>query len=312
MDRFRPSLRRHLRPWPARRPGPRRPVRLSAQRALDPHRRGPRRGGAGFHHSLLFAPPQWQIARTNGEGGTEQRRGIHCHGRDRVDHGHSPGGAGPRRRARPGRKPLGRLHGRHDHSHRHADGRISAILAHRQGPRRQRARRRAAPPGGLGWKTGSGRSNPGAYFYPEGASPGLDHHRLRPGGERAARLAPPGPARLLEHLHEAGHHLCPRPGHFPGPAQFENACDHPFHRWLGPGGGRQALPFLFHHHRVRSHLRIPYAHLERNHAEADHARNLCPLDRLWVDVPRIAGGDHGAHRRLHPRSRDLFQHEHQS
>ena len=43
---------------------------------------------------------------------------------------------------------------------------------------------------------------------------GVGHHRLRPGGQRAAGVAAAGAARLPQHLHEARHHLRAGAGHF--------------------------------------------------------------------------------------------------
>ena len=67
----------------------------------------------------------------------------------------------------------------------------------------------------------------------------------------------------------------------------------------GPVVAGQGVSVLFHHDRLRRDLRFSHADCERDDAEDHHAGKLRAPDRLRRDVPGIAGGDHGADRRLH-------------
>ena len=71
----------------------------------------------------------------------------------------------------------------------------------------------------------------------------------------------------------------------------------------------QGVSVLFYHHRLRRHLRLPHPDLQRHDAQDGDARVVCAADRLWCDVPGVAGGDHGADCRVHDGPGGLFRHE---
>src|SRR6266550_1274406 len=122
MGAVRTPLRRHRGCGSPGRSGARRPIRLPARNAVAGDRRGGGRRGAGLRHSLLLAAPGRQVARANGEGGSEPGgRGDGDAGRA-VHHDHPARRAGVDRGERPQSIALGPVHHRVHYSHRAAHG----------------------------------------------------------------------------------------------------------------------------------------------------------------------------------------------
>uniref|UniRef100_A0A0N4ZJH4 Ald_Xan_dh_C2 domain-containing protein n=1 Tax=Parastrongyloides trichosuri TaxID=131310 RepID=A0A0N4ZJH4_PARTI len=111
---------------------------LSARRAMDSGRRGAGGGGAGHDRPVHVDPPRRSVAGRHGphRNGSDPRR--HRPGRGADDHGHHPGGAGAGGGQGAGREPVGDLHCRRHHSHRHLHGAVHALSAARTHRRHRR------------------------------------------------------------------------------------------------------------------------------------------------------------------------------
>ncbi len=75
-------------------------------------------------------------------------------------------------------------------------------------------------------------------------------------------------------------------GRAAGPPHIAIASPDAFRRWHRPHLRGENLPFLLHHHRLRSHLRLSRADLLRHHAETAGQGNQRPRRRLRIDAAR--------------------------
>ena len=123
----RPPLRRHRRRRPPGGPGHRGPDGLPPRHHLDHHRRRPRRCRPGLPGHVLLHAPRRALTGPDGPRGTRRHRRHRRPDRHPADHGDHRRHPGPRRRQRPGRKPVGRLLRRHDHPDRPLHGRLPAL-----------------------------------------------------------------------------------------------------------------------------------------------------------------------------------------
>ncbi len=184
-------------------------------------------------------------------------------------HGDPARCAGPGRRRRPGRKPLGGcLLDRDDHPDRDLHGPVSAVPAPGPGLRSLADRRGAAPAGSRGRRLGR-RNLLGGHrlVHPvQGLAVLGDHHlRLRRLG--AAGVVPAGPARLPVDVHEGRHHRPARRRHRAGPPPHHGGprglgVRRPRHR---TGLRGLAVPVPVHHHRVWCTVGLPRVDLLRHH-----------------------------------------------
>ena len=309
VDRVRPPFRGDLGSGAAGGAGARGAVRLSARDVVDSYRRGVGRRGAGLCDSLLLDAAQRAFARADGSRGNQFHSGLDRSRRDSLDHDHPAGGAGVGGGEGAGGESVGRVHRGRNDPDRDVHGWLSALVARGARAGRLDDRRGAAATGGVGRQAGARGRGLGAVVHARrGTARVVDHH-LRSRGERTAGVVAAGTARLSQHVHEARHNLRARVRRARGAAGYEDAGGDEVHRWLGPRGAGRAFPVLFHHHRVRGDLRLPYTYRQRHHAEDHHARRLREANWLRRDVTRIACGDHGDHRRVHPGSGHLSRYE---
>src|SRR6266550_2845349 len=294
MGAVRTPLRRHRGCGSPGRSGARRPIRLPARNAVAGDRRGGGRRGAGLRHSLLLAAPGRQVARANGEGGSEPGgRGDGDAGRA-VHHDHPARRAGVDRGERPQSIALGPVHHRVHYSHRAAHGVVDeAVAAGKRGrgiggggrPAAGRARR-----GGLG----GGPAPPCAAVHPQRHRAHVDDDGVRVHCLGPARMDALVPARLPLDVPEDHHHPGAR-DRYPGdPPAAPHAGAHAVRVARGgPGVRGKTLSIRVHHNRVRGDLGIPLARGVRHHAQDDRARVRRPADRLRRHADGVVRGRDG-------------------
>src|ERR1051325_3193131 len=112
MGAVRPPLRRHRRGRAAGGSRAGGAVRLPPGHVVARDRGGAPGRGARLHHPVLLAPARWQVARRDGQGGSESGRGRHRDARGAVHHDHPARRAGAHRRQRPQGIALGTVHPR--------------------------------------------------------------------------------------------------------------------------------------------------------------------------------------------------------
>src|ERR1019366_2034882 len=135
------------------------------------------------------------------------------------------------------------------------------------------------------------------------------HHSLWIPGQRPARVAAPGAARLPEHVRQTGRDYDARGGHSLRPAGTAIAGIHAIHRWHRADLRGEDLSVLLHHHRVRGHLRGPLADLLGHHAEDDRQRIARLAGGVWVHAPGELRGHHGDDRGLRAAARRVLRGE---
>ena len=129
------------------------------------------------------------------------------------------------------------------------------------------------------------------------------HHRVRICCIGVAGVAAAGPARLPQRIRQDRGDVVARGRDRVGASGAANAGANAIRRRQWPGLRRKSFPVLFHHHRMRSDQRIPFADFFGHYSQNDHARDPCPVRRLWRNAHRIVrGGDgHGGGLRVNPR-----------
>ncbi len=229
MGSLRPSLRGDRGSRPARRPDPRRTIRLSSGDALA-HRRGGFWGlRPGLYHFVLLDPAGRKIAGRNGARGGKPARRIHraaCRTRDTGD------SAGCRRaghRECAEGVAVGHVHAGNDHPDRHSPRRVSAVFAAGPGARGFAAWSRDGALRGCGGAVGCGLGLVGASVHAQRRHAGFCTDRLRFRRFRAARMAAARPARLFERLHKSRRDFFARRRHSHCPAAHAHAAADSFY-----------------------------------------------------------------------------------
>ncbi len=121
---------------------------------------------------------------------------------------------------------------------------------------------------------------------------------IRIRGVGAAGVAAAGAAGLSERLRQDRGDVVARGRDRVGASGAANAGAHAVRRWQWPGVRRKGFPLLFHHHRLRSDQRIPFADFFGHHSQNDYARDPCAVRRLRRDADRIVRGGDGHGRGL--------------
>ncbi len=263
--------------------------------------RGRRR--AGLHHPVRLDAPRREVARPDGEGRGELGRGHGRDGRHPRDHDHPAGGARAGRGQRAAGEPLGAVHHREHHPHRHADGRVDAELPPRARARglRDRHRAPAGRPGGRPVRGARPHLVPLVHLVGHRAVVG--DHRVRVLRRGAPGLAAALAAGLPLDLPQDRHHPRAGRGHPPGAAPDPPARADAVRGRQRTGVLRQGVPVRVHHHRLRRDLGLPRAGGERHHAEDGGARERGPADRLRRHADGVVRGPDGDHRGRHARAR---------
>ena len=225
-----------------------------------------------------------------------------------CDSDHLIGCGGADRGERAEGESMGDVHDCDDHADRAADGLVFAADSSGESAGSVGAGICSGAGGDLGRAVCITESGAGASVYVYRAYAGDSDHGLRVCGFGAAGVAAAGAARLSQHVREAGNDCVAGGGNCGAASHAAHAGADAVYRWHRSGVCGEDIPFCFYHDCLRSDQRISCADLERNHSEADCARDGDAHGGLRRDDVRIGSGDHGDYCGLRDAAGDLFRH----